>query len=118
MSPVDTYVASLPDKERQVVMHMYAVIKDALPALEPGVSYGMPTLLYKGKGFISIMSTKKFLSLYPFSGTIVAELQGELASYECTKASIHFSVEHPISDELLRKIVATRLRQAELPTAR
>jgi uncharacterized protein YdhG (YjbR/CyaY superfamily) len=118
LSSIDEYIATLSGAERDVVVHMYEVIRAALPVLEPGLSYGMPALMYRGKGFISVMATKKFLSLYPFSGSVINQLSDELAEFECTKGSIHFVPERPLSDALIRKIVTVRLQVAEERAAR
>ena len=39
---------------------------------EEGTSLGMAALIYRGKGLIATTRTKKFLSLYPYSGAVIA----------------------------------------------
>lgn len=108
-NPVSEYVSSLTGAEQATIRRMYDQILGIIPEAEQGVSYGMPCLKYKGKAVVSIMVTKKFLSLYPFSA--VKKLGLDLSEFETTSGSVHFSVDHPIPDQLLRKIVAGRLRQ-------
>ena len=56
---------------------------------------------------------KKFLSLYPFSGKVIAKLGDKLKGFETTTGSVHFSVEHPLSEALLKEIIALRLKEIE-----
>ena len=106
--PVDEYIASLGDAERAVIAHIYDLASELVPTAEQGVSYGMPCLKFNGKGLVSVMVTKKFLSLYPFSGLEAVIGKDELAGFETTTGSIHFSADHPIPDALLRKIITAR----------
>jgi uncharacterized protein YdhG (YjbR/CyaY superfamily) len=90
-----------------------AVAKRVVPTPEEGVSYGMPAYFYRGKPFLSAVARKKHLSLYPFSGKVIAQLRDKLAGYELTTGSIHFSSENPIPDALLEEIIFARLREID-----
>jgi len=83
-----------------------------VPEAEEGTSYAMAALLYRGKGLIAAVRANKFLSLYPFSGSVVAANLDALADFETTSGSIHFSAEHQLPDAALRRII--RSRQAEI----
>ncbi len=106
--PVDDYIASLSGAERKVVQHVYDLARKLVPEAEQAVYYGMPCLKYKGKGLVSVMATKKHLSLYPFSAVERVISLDELKEFETTSGSIHFTPEHPIPDQLLRKIITER----------
>jgi uncharacterized protein YdhG (YjbR/CyaY superfamily) len=90
---------------------MYAVVRELVPNVTEELSYAMPAFKYKGKGLVAIMSNKNFLSLYPFGA--VEKLGLDLSAYEQTSGSVHFSTTNPISDELLQKIIAARMRQID-----
>ena len=53
------------------------------------MSYGMPTLTYRGRALVYFTASKKHLSFYP-SSFAIAELGGELASYRLTEHSVQF----------------------------
>jgi uncharacterized protein YdhG (YjbR/CyaY superfamily) len=109
MSIVDDYLMVLDGVERQIITHMYALVRQLVPDATEGVSYAMPTFKYQGKDLVAIMANKQFMSLYPFGS--VKRLGVDLGDFECTSGSIHFTAEAPISDELLQQIIVARLKQ-------
>jgi uncharacterized protein YdhG (YjbR/CyaY superfamily) len=111
MTVIDDYIASLSGPKKAVIDHMYSIVRQVAPSATEEVSYAMPAFKYKSKGLVAIMANKNFLSLYPFGS--VYNLGVDVSAYECTSGSIHFSVEQPISDSLLRQIIIARMRQID-----
>ncbi len=111
MSVIDDYLVKLEGVDKTIIETMYAITREMVPSATEELSYGMPAFKYKGKGLIAVMANKKFLSLYPFGS--VKKLNLDLSAYECTPGSIHFSANHPIPDDLLRKIITMRVQQIE-----
>jgi uncharacterized protein YdhG (YjbR/CyaY superfamily) len=112
MGTISTYLDAIEGVDRAALERVYAIASDVVPEAEEGTSYGMPALMYRGKGLISTIRARKFLSLYPFSGKVVAANGEVLASFEVTSGSVHYSVEHQLPDVALRRIV--RGRRAEI----
>jgi uncharacterized protein YdhG (YjbR/CyaY superfamily) len=77
----------------------------------------MPALLVDGKGLLSALETKKHLAVYPFSGKVLTQLAAELEGFDWAKGTLRFSAEHPLSDELVRRIVQLRLAEIEAKSA-
>jgi uncharacterized protein YdhG (YjbR/CyaY superfamily) len=113
MSVIDEYLAQLSGPEKAIIEHMYGIVRQLAPDATEELSYAMPAFKYKGKGLVAIMANKKFLSLYPFGA--VDKLGVDISAYEHTSGSIHFSVDKPIVDDMLRQIVTARLRQINQP---
>lgn len=109
MSVIDDHLQVLSGPEKQTIGHMYKEVRRLVPEATEEMSYAMPSFKYRGKGLVAIMAHKNFMSLYPFGA--VEKLGLDLSAYECTSGSIHFSVDKPISDELLKNIVEARQRQ-------
>ena len=112
MGDVAAYLDTVEEPHRSALAHVYAVAAEVVPEAEEGTSYGMAALIYRGKGLIATVRAKKFLSLYPYSGTVLGDLAGDLADFETTSGSLHYSVEQPVPDDLLRLMV--ELRRAEI----
>lgn len=111
MSVIDDYLATLSGTEKDIVAHMYDVVREAVPNATEELSYAMPAFKHQGKAFIAIMVNKDFMSMYPFGA--VEQLGLDLSNFECTSGSIHFTQQNPVSDDLLRKIIAASLRKSK-----
>ncbi len=111
MSIIDEYLLSLSGPKKAIVQQMYGTVRQMVPDATEEFSYAMPTFKYKDKGLVAIIANKNFLSLYPFCS--VEKLGVNVAAFEQTKGSIHFSVENPISDNLFKKIINARIQQIE-----
>lgn len=111
MSVIDEYVDGLSGQEKIIVEHMNHIIRLTVMSATEEKYYGMPSFKYKGKGLISILVNNRFLSLYPYCA--VEKLKVDLSSYDVTKGSIHFSLDRPISDELLQQILHARREMIE-----
>jgi uncharacterized protein YdhG (YjbR/CyaY superfamily) len=109
---VADYLAALEEPHRTELARVYSIAAEVVPEAVEGTSYAMAALIYRGKGLVAAVRAKKFLSLYPYSGTVLADLAGDLTDFETTSGSLHFSVEQPVPDEVLRRIV--ELRRAEI----
>lgn len=107
MSAIDDYLKNVVGPERDVLSHLYAVVRQTVPEATEVISYNMPAFALHGKAFLSIVANKSFMSVYPFSN--LEPLGLDVSGYETTKGSIHFTIDNPISDDLLRAIIQARL---------
>ncbi|MDQ1545615.1 MAG: hypothetical protein QOH69_519 [Actinomycetota bacterium] len=106
---VEIYVAGLAEPERSVIAAIYSSARSVVPAAVEGVSYGMPALLYKGKGLIAVMSTKNHIGVYPFAN--LAELEPTVVGVglETTKGSIHLRPGQDLPSDLLERMLLRRV---------
>ena len=65
---VGEYLSTIDGPDRAALERVYAIAREVVAEAEEGTSYGMAALIYRGKGLIATTRTKKFLSLYPYSG--------------------------------------------------
>lgn len=109
MGTVSTYLGTIIDgPDRAALERVYAIAHDTVPEAEEGMSYAMAALIYRGKGLLAAVQGKKFLSIYPYSGSVVASSLEVLGTFETTSGSIHFSAEHQLPEVTLRRIVQAR----------
>jgi uncharacterized protein YdhG (YjbR/CyaY superfamily) len=113
MTVIDDYFATITPDQKAAFQQIREIVMQTVSPTEDGLSYAMPTILYKGKGLVSCMANKNFLSLYPFSGKVVDKLKEDLKGFETTTGSIHFSIKKPLSEELIKKIVSLRVAEIE-----
>lgn len=108
MGAVSDYLSTIDDVDRAALARVYAIAHDIVPDAEEGTSYAMAALLYRGKGLVATVRAKKFLSLYPYSGAVIAANLDILTDFETTSGSIHYSAEHQLPDAVVRRIVQAR----------
>lgn len=95
---------------------MVDIARDLVPGLAQTTSYRLPALTVgpTSKHVVcGFAAGKCLLSWYPFSSATITTLADELADFETTKESVHFSAGKPLPDALVRQLVIARL--AEIP---
>lgn len=104
MTPIDTYLTKVNEVQKPEMERVHKLIKRIVPDAEEVISYGMPAFKYKKKYLIGFCDFKDHLSIFPGSNAI-AEMKDDLKAFKTSKGTIQFTVEDPISDALLTKIV-------------
>ena len=110
---IDSYLGKLPADQRQLLEHVRSVIGRVLPGAVETISYGMPTFKLAGRGVISYAGWKAHASLYPLTDSFLAQHAEALVGYERTKGSVHFTVDHPLPDEVIERLVLARVADLE-----
>lgn len=115
MGTVTDYLAAIDGENRVALEHVIAVARELSPDATEGESYGMPALLHRGKALVAALEAKKHLGLYPFSGQILPGLATELdaAGLNWSPGALQFTAQHPVPDDLLRRILGERIAQID-----
>jgi uncharacterized protein YdhG (YjbR/CyaY superfamily) len=109
---VDDYLAGLSPADRKVLERVRRRIKEAAPDAEERISYRIP--LYRQHGdVVGFAAFKDHLSLFVTNSNVGERFADELEGFEVSKTTIHFSIENPLPEELIEKIVRYRVEQNE-----
>jgi uncharacterized protein YdhG (YjbR/CyaY superfamily) len=109
---VDDYLAGLPPAERKVLERVRRTIKEAAPDAEERISYRIP--LYRQHGdVVGFAAFKDHLSLFVTNSNVGERFADELEGFKVSNTTIHFSIENPLPEELIEKIVRYRVEQNE-----
>ncbi|HEY6932826.1 MAG TPA: DUF1801 domain-containing protein [Marmoricola sp.] len=100
---------ALDEPKRSTLEALRRSIRAAVPDAEEGLSYGMPAFRMSGQVVAGFAAFKNHLAYLPHSGDVLARLEDRLGAYECTKGSLHFPVDEPLSDDLVRSLVEAKL---------
>lgn len=111
---IETYLADLDEPKRTTLQQLRQDILEVVPNAEECISYGMPAFKVHGKTVAGFAAFKNHLSYLPHSGSVLPALAADIADYDGTKGSLHFTVDQPLPKDLVTKLVTVRLQQLGL----
>jgi len=112
MSVIDEYLQAIDEPNRSELQRVRHAIHNAAPDATEVITYAMPGFKYKGKYLISFAAFKNHFSLFPGGGAIDA-LQDVLHEFKTSKGTIQFTIDKPLSDEIIAAIVKQRIYEIE-----
>jgi uncharacterized protein YdhG (YjbR/CyaY superfamily) len=110
---VTQYLSWQDDEQRAALDRLREVIAAAAPDATEGISYSMPAFLLGGKGLVCYAAFKDHYSLFPMSGRAVEAHKKELGERVTGKGTIQFQYGARFPAALVKKVVRTRLAEAE-----
>ena len=111
-SPVDIYLAALPDSQRAALARLRGVLLNAVPRAEETIKTRVPAVLYRGKTVAGFGAARGHVALYVMVGDALVELRAQFARFDASRRVVRFAPDSPIPAALVRKVV--RLRLAEI----
>jgi uncharacterized protein YdhG (YjbR/CyaY superfamily) len=113
--PIGAYLASFPRDVQAVLRRVRKTIKQAVPAAEESMSYGMPAYKLNGKAVVYFAGYAKHVGFYA-TPTGHAAFKKQLAAYKQGKGSVQFPLDQPVPYGLIAEIASFRAKAA--PTAK
>ena len=86
------------------------MIQEAAPDAEEAIRYQMPTFRLAGKNLVHFAAFQHHIGFYPIPSGIAA-FKKELSVYKQGKGSVQFPLDEPLPYELVKKIVAYRVKE-------
>ena len=109
---VDAYLAGLDEPRRRTLEALRRSILAVVPDAEEGISYGSPAFRVGGDVVAGFAAFTHHLAYLPHSGDVLASLGDRLQGYERTRGSLHFPVDEPLPDDLVRSLVDAKLARS------
>lgn len=117
-TPVDDYLAGLPDDRRAWMQRLRETIRAAAPDADEVITYKMPGFKSHGSFLVSYDAYKRHYSLFPASDAVVEACGEELRPYLTGKGTISFPVGMPVPVDLVTRIVRVRVTENAARTPR
>jgi uncharacterized protein YdhG (YjbR/CyaY superfamily) len=108
-SIVDQKLATLDQPQQTVMLKQAQLIRNLIPGATECISYNLPAFEVQGGVICGIEGYKKHNSYFPFSGSVLDELELELKDYERTDGSLHFPLNKTLPVGLLTFLQALHL---------
>ena len=112
INPIDEYLASLDEPKRATLTSVRDTIMAIVPEAEQCISYRMPAFKLPGKTIAGFAAFKNHLSYLPHSGSVIPQLAEETVGYTSPRGSLHFPVDKPLPEALVRKLLEVRMAEA------
>ena len=110
---IDATLAALPADKRQALQALRETIAAAAPEAHETISYAMPAFRYRGRALVSYSAFKAHCSLFPMSAALIESLGDACVGFATAKGTLHFTPDHPLPTELVRRIVRERMAQID-----
>jgi uncharacterized protein YdhG (YjbR/CyaY superfamily) len=110
VSTVDEYLALLPLDEKNELQRIRSIILSTLPNIKERIAYKI-CVFYLNKDLVGFAAYKKYLSLYTISPKLVEKMKDDLQNLTVTGATIHFTVDNPLTESLIRKLIKERKKE-------
>lgn len=112
MSEVDEYLSEVSPSQRAELERIRKLVKKLAPDASELIGYGIPTYKYKGKNLIHYAAFKDHMSIFP--GPLAIEnLNDELKNFKQSKGTIQFTLENPIPEKTLKKIIKINIARID-----
>lgn len=108
---VDQHLKSIPEPQRSTLQALRKIIRDVIPEAEEVISYGFPGYKLDGKIICGFDAFKNHCSFFPHSSLVIPALEKELTNYKTSKGALQFPIDKPLPKSLVKKLIATRIRQ-------
>jgi uncharacterized protein YdhG (YjbR/CyaY superfamily) len=110
---IDKCLARVSAGKRALLRELRRTIHALVPGVQECTSYGMPAFRLNGKVVAGFRATAKGCSYYPFSGTTLRTLAGDIGGYNQTKSALHFDTEKRLPASLVRKLLNARIAEGK-----
>ncbi|MET0843184.1 MAG: DUF1801 domain-containing protein [Mycetocola sp.] len=109
---VDEYLNALDPEYRAELERIRALVTELVPDTEETMSYGMPTLKYKGRALVYFTASKTHMSFYPSSWAI-EEMKDQLTDYKTSEHAIQFTLDKTLPSRLIEDLVRIHVREID-----
>lgn len=106
---IDDYLRSVDEPKRRTLEALRRAILEVVPEAEQVISYRVPAFRIHGAIVAGFAAFKNHLSYLPFSGSVLPQLSDQLEGYTMTKSALHFPVDRPLPEALVKELIAVRL---------
>jgi uncharacterized protein YdhG (YjbR/CyaY superfamily) len=110
---IDEILARLPADQRTALQSLRTSIAAAAPQADEAISYAAPAFRYRGHPLVAYSAAKAHLSFFPMSPGVLDAFRTELVDYELSKGTVRFTPDHPIPEDVIRRIVGARVAELD-----
>jgi uncharacterized protein YdhG (YjbR/CyaY superfamily) len=111
MTVIDEYLRNIDPAKRRELERIRKIAKQTVLGATEVISYGMPTMQYKGKSFLGFYAHTNHIGIYPFGGEEIEVFKDKLKDFGLSKGAIRVPYDKPIPESLLKQIIKHRIKR-------
>ena len=108
---VDEYIERQPEKTREILDRIRALVKKHAPDAWEGISYGMPGYKLNAKPLLYFGAHQRHIGFYATPSGHEAFAK-ELEKYKHGKGSVQFPKDKPIPYDLIERMIIFRVKES------
>ena len=109
---VDEYLDAQTPEIHALLSHVRELILKTATDAQEVISYRMPAYKYHGM-LVGFAAHTNHCSLYMWKAESIDAFAEELKEYSCSAGTIRFTIERPLADDLIVKIIRYRMQENE-----
>jgi uncharacterized protein YdhG (YjbR/CyaY superfamily) len=109
---IDEYLEQFPEDVKAILSSLRATIREVVPEAVETISYQIPTYKLDGRRLVYFAGWKNHVAMYPVPEG-PDEFNKRLAPFKGAKSSIRFPIGQPVPYDLVKQIVALRIKELE-----
>jgi uncharacterized protein YdhG (YjbR/CyaY superfamily) len=102
---IDDYIDPFPAGVQVILQEVRDRIRNAVPAADETISYGIPTFTMGGRSVVYFAGWKHHISVYPVPNGD-ATFEREIEPYRAGKGTLKFPLGQPIPYDLVERVAA------------
>lgn len=110
---VEEYLAALPDPAAALIREVRALAREVVPEAGEALKWSSPALLHPSGMILVIYSAHRQHANVTFTPSTREAFAEELSGFETGKGSVKLPYDRPVPAQLLRRMVAHRVREYE-----
>jgi uncharacterized protein YdhG (YjbR/CyaY superfamily) len=111
MTIIDDYLKKIEPTKRKQLKRIRKIAKQVVPNAQEVISYGMPTLKYKGKPFLGFNAHANHIGIYPFGGEEIEIFKDKFSEYGFSSGAIRVPYDKPFPENLLKELITHRIKR-------
>jgi uncharacterized protein YdhG (YjbR/CyaY superfamily) len=112
MEKVETiaeYIATIPTEHQGKLAELRQIIKSAVPDVEEGISYNMPTYTAHGK-LMHFAFWKEHVGIYGIVNPVIDQFTEEIGKYLAEKGTLQFPLDEELPKALIEKLIKAQAK--------
>ncbi|WP_060904486.1 iron chaperone [Streptomyces scabiei] len=110
---IDEYIEGFAGQSREVLEQVRALARDAVPAASEAIKWGHPAWVHPSGTILFVVSGHAKHANIVFTPSTREAFDAALAGFATGKGSVQLPYGRPVPGDLLRRMIAFRIREHE-----